>query len=546
MDLSLGIGIYHAIIHGEGELPDNVEKMTVFSTFGSISAELGFRISDSSKLAIKPYYHSRNYSYESDWDDGFQLYGHYLDVPLSLSINLRRTELFAGPGVGVLLEPFVFVDSGFTEPEGGWDDLERIIPSLHIGTRLPLNRGKTMALEVMYAHDLIPFSALWGRKVSQDRFTAHLTARFLKAPPGKDLLPDSLKLGANYPTLGVGFGFQVQAVAKDGEFNYDYDTEYRRARFIPAFEVATPLSGKFSLALHPTYNVRSYTLDHYPSDDYYSFRAGYWDFPLMLVANVDGVEYGIGPNLAVRASQRYKLGYDDPVPDALKDAAALLPGYAVNMRLGFKKHSPWAVYMHFSQDLVPFSQSNSVSKAQSRTAFYLSYRFAGNRQIKDLLPDGFRDKYRLQKSTSLGLTFSRMAGIDLTMPYLNVRKEHRFASGFGWGSNMFWGATAGDDKDSNLGAMFVRSAYQLDISWRLRFLEAFIAPGFGADVGFLVDSTPDAWFPIFPYMNLSFLREAGLRLHLSPRVSLNASIGAVNSVFFKEYPVYKFGVSLRK
>lgn len=545
-DFGLGFGMYHGMVHGQGELPDNVDKMTVFSPFMSLSAELGFAVSDDLKLSVKPYYHSRNYTYESHWDNDFQLYGHYLDVPISLGVNVRGTEWFAGAGVGVLLDPYVFHDNDFTEPEGGWDDLERIVPSLHLGTRLPLTKGKSIALEVKYAHDLIPFSHLWGRKNSQDRYVALLTARFNQAPSTKDLLPDSLKISFNKLTLGMGFGFQSQALKLDGVHNYSYETEYRRARFIPAFEISAPISDKFSLGLNPTYNVRSYTVRDYEDYNDFMFRAGYWDLPLLLSAHVDGVEYGIGPNLGIRASQTYKNRDNTSIPDALKDAAGWLPGYAVNIRLGFKKYSPWAVQFQYSQDLAPFSNTYSTHRYQSRSAFYLSYRFARSGKLKDLLPEGFRDKYYLQRTTTLGVASSTVLDIKLLMPTISNRKMHRFPSGIGWGNSLTWGYTFGSDREANASIMFVRAAYQFDLSWRKRFLEVFVAPGVGMDAGVLTDSTPGAWFPVLPYMNVMFVRDAGMRVHFSPKLSLSASIGAVNSGLFNEIPILKLGIGIRR
>lgn len=549
-DFGLGLGIYHAEIHSRGEMPDAARKESVFSTFMSFSAELGFRVSDRLKVSLKPYYHSRNYSYESRYGGDFQLYGHYLDIPFSLSTRIHRTEVFAGPSLGVLLGSHVLHDNDFNEPDGGWNDLQPIIPALHIGARLPANKSGSASMDVQYARDLIPFSSLWGRDTTQDRFAIHASYRFNRAPEGMGIQPDSLSLGLDGVNVGIGLGFHSQALLTEGVHSYQYDPSYRRGRFIPAIDLSIPISQHLGIGICASQNIRSYTIADYQSYRDLIFRAGYWDFPLLLSVQADGVEYAAGPNLGIRYFTHYHLESDGmqslPAPESIKDAAKLIPGYTLHMRVPLKKASPWALNMMYSHDLQPFSRTHSLDKTQTRTAFYMSYRIGNNDLLTDLLPDAYQDKYPLQKSMNIGLAYSEVLGMKMWMPNMSTGKKHRFESGFGWGDSWFWGISVAGNTKEAYGITFTRCKYQLDISWRHRFTELFVAPGIGMDIGILSDNSPGAWFPLLPYGNLMLAREAGIRLHLSSRLALQASCEAINSVLFNDYPVFKLNLSFSR
>ncbi len=134
---------------------------------------------------------------------------------------------------------------------------------------------------------------------------------------------------------------------------------------------------------------------------------GYWDFPLKLVA-IGWLEYGIGPNLAVRALQRYKLGYDDP--------GERMPGRCCSIAAGIRgKHAPrvqktlsWAVVHAFSlRSLSPFH--NPIPYPNPVPKRFLSLlqirRYCRSRTSAG----GFRDYSSPAKILQTGSSFSRMA-----------------------------------------------------------------------------------------------------------------------------------------
>jgi len=550
IDLGLGFGLYHGEIHSGDPMPEDVVHETAFRTFMSFSAELGFRASDHLKVAIKPYYHSRNYTYETHFDDMFQLYGHYLDIPLSLIVNYKRTELFAGPGVGVLLGGSEVHDNGFDEPEGGWNDLKPVIPSLHLGIRLPANKSGSAALEVQYAHDIIPFSGLWGRHITQDRFAMHGSYRFLRVPKGQSILPDSLGLRLKGFHLGLGLGLHTQYIHRRGVYDYDTYPSFQRGGTYPLAELGTLISSRLGVSLSAATNARSYYIEDYQDYRELRFTARYIDLPLQLRINANGVEYSAGPSLAIRYGARYSLHMggsgDLPAPEDVKDAAGLIPGYAVGIRVPFKRLSPWAFNMLYSHDLKPFSRLHGLDKSQSRIGFHLSYRFGDGIMPTDILPEDYEARYKPGSSSNIGLEASEVMGNPMYMPYFSLGTHRRLGAHWGWGDSWFWGFTVVGFEDESEGMTFLRGKYQLDLSWRAGPVELFLAPGVSMDAGLLSSSDPEALFPLFPYANLMLVREAGIRLDISPRVAVQVSCEAINSLVFNEFPALKIGVRFNR
>jgi hypothetical protein len=163
-----------------------------------------------------------------------------------------------------------------------------------------------------------------------------------------------------------------------------------------------------------------------------------------------------------------------PVNGCPEDAAALLPGYAVNMRLGFKKHSHGLLFMLFLSGPCPLFTIQFRIQTQSRNAFYLSYRFAGTAD-QGPLPVDFAIIHRLQKSSRLGLR-SHEWRYRSHNALFDREKGTSFRLGIRMGSKMFWGRQR-VRQGFETGCHVRPERYQLDIH-AVALSDAFIAQGF--------------------------------------------------------------------
>lgn len=551
-DLGVGIGVINANYPSEGELPDFADYVSYKGDLPTIWLEAALPISEKLKLSAKLYPHSRYLRYLNNHNRNLKLRDVYLDLPFTLMARMGKLEFGGGAGLG-----FNITDNGVKD-EIGVDDIEplpALIPSFNLTARLRLNEKETNFLELQYLQDLVPMSDYEGHKVSHNRLLVSLSHRYKNMSPREDLVAtEKLTRHLKGFKFNVGAGGQLMFIGTSRDITAwvdDYKPKY--ALWFPTVEIQQKVHPYFELHTGISTNSRAFSLrelGYYTRK--FSLDADYIDIPLQVRTRLHNVEFGGGLNLSVLTSARYTRQGSFSPQNQPYEAAKVIPAAAMHLRLGLKDVS---LNFAYSEDLVPFSTNYGTRKYQQQLRTYFSYHLFGSEPLKDLLPPDLLKLQTPEDRGFVGIKPSYWGGSAKFMPVIAFEHSRVFPSGFRFGHKFTSAALRTTYNDGSILSL-TDLGYQPRFGYRRSFVELWAAPGVSLASGIAIN-TNSYLLPIFPIILPKISMEAGLRVHVLHRLSIDLSweqfshpgmfliIMEVNKEFFRLNGVPVLGMSYR-
>lgn len=525
VDFGVGLGMVRGWSYSHDPKPTFFRSEELRRTYFSPALELGLPLSDRLKLSSKIHYARREFQFNHYTSNGvnFNHSGYYLNVPLSLGIKLRRWELFSGADFSFLVHDKV-TGRNFEDDEE-LKDAKAFVPSLHIGTRIPLDKEDRLGLQLMYSKDLLPFSEPWERQMSQNRFACHLVHRYSREHGTKPFLQnqhmaETAKSMLSNLEIGIAPGFSLAHISSKKEENLYDSIDYSRRHFSNMLELGYQIHPHLKVATAPYSSYRAYTHEYNP---YTSARSLYLDLPVMLNTTVSGMEFFAGANLALKLRTRFKTDMHSGNNELPSDNKSFVPGICFGTAIPFKNNPRTAITALYTIDLLPFSEAYGIDKTHEKLSLNISYRFLKPTSTKDLISQDGVARELAKGSFEIGNRWFGNEDRYYNMPYLRFGTTKRLENGFGQGT-MASLATLKVESDGALLAM-LRAQIHKRVSYAWGIFELYVAPDLGSEIGLAADSGgsgPMSEGFAFPFINLMVGWETGMRVNIYRPVSLIA------------------------